>query len=226
MDLGRALALVAGFLACNAYAEQSPKMVVKRQSIEQIEHAIPPQSRTAEAEPFEFMGIGIGSPLVAECPREQLPYAGSVYNLSGLKSACWAADGMRAGSPTDTTNNDSLILLPLDSKRPTGTGSVRATVVDGKVEGLTISTDGFAHAQEIFEQLKQKLGKPTHQDTVQVVSGVGAKFSSPRALWELPGVYVSFNGIVGAVNTGIIIVRTDEETRREEARALQRAKSF
>ncbi|WP_439449798.1 hypothetical protein [Stenotrophomonas sp. ATs4] len=226
MDLGKALALVAGCVVCNAYAEQPPKLMVKPQSIELSKRPTQSQSREADAETFEFMGIGIGAPLVPECPRERLPYAGSVYDLSGRKSACWAANGMRAGSPTDTRNNESLILLPLDSKRPIGTGSVTATVVDGKVEGLTISTDGFAHAQEIFEQLKQKLGKPSLQDTVQVVSGVGANFSSPRAVWELPGVYIRFNGIVGAVNTGLIIVSTDEERKREEARKLQRAKSF
>ncbi len=175
---------------------------------------------------FEFMGIVLGAPVVPECPQEQIPYAGAVYKLEAAQSACWAATGMRPGSQTDIRNNELLTVVPLSNKRPTGTGSVSAVVVNGVVEGLSISTDGFVHAQELFEQLKQKLGKPSQQDSVQVVSGVGAKFVSPRAVWQLPGVYVQFNGIVGDVNTGIILVYTDAGKAREAARQQQREKSF
>lgn len=61
---------------------------------------------------------------------------------------------------------------------------------------------------------------------MQLVSGVGANFVSPRAVWELPGTYVQFNGIVGAVNSGIILVYTEKGKAREAARQQQRAKSF
>lgn len=224
MDWRKALLLVACSGVGTANADAPPLVVVKREPIQA--DAGSPRAEVPIGTPFEFMGIMVGAPLGPECPQEQIPYAGSVYKLEAAKTACWAALGMQPGARTDTRNNDNLTVVPLSNKRPTGTGSVSAVVVNGVVEGLSVSTDGFVHAQELFEQLKQKLGTPSKQDTVKVISGVGASFTSPRAVWELPGAYVQFNGIVGAVNTGIILVYTDAEKAREQARQQQRAKSF
>ncbi|QGL94590.1 hypothetical protein FEO92_20255 [Stenotrophomonas maltophilia] len=224
MDWRKALVLLAGGIIGTAHAAPPPLVVIKKGTDETspVERSI---GATAGA-PFEFMGITLGAPLGPECPREQIPHAGAVYDLSAAKSACWVAMGMQPGARTNTVNNDLLTVVPLSNKRPIGTGSVTAVIVNGVVEGLTISTDGFVHAQELFEQLKQKLGAPTKHDTVQVVSGVGANFSGPRAVWELPGTYVQFNGIVGAVNSGLIQVYTEKGKAREAARQQQRAKSF
>ncbi|MBH1622421.1 hypothetical protein [Stenotrophomonas maltophilia] len=224
MDWRKAFVFLAGGVIGAAHAAAQPLVVVKEGTKETnpVERSL---AATAGA-PFEFMGITLGAPLGPECPREQIPNAGAVYNLGAAKSACWVATGMQPGARTNTINNDLLMVVPLSNKRPTGTGSVTAVVVNGVVEGLTISTDGFVHAQELFEQLKVKLGAPTKHDTVQVVSGVGANFVGPRAVWELPGTYVQFNGIVGAVNSGIILVYTEKGKAREAARQQQRAKSF
>ncbi|MBA0348378.1 hypothetical protein JAK62_19525 [Stenotrophomonas maltophilia] len=224
MDWRKAVVLVAVGVVGTAHAAAPPLVVIKKEATESS--AVGRSADATAGTPFEFMGITLGAPLGPECPREQIPYAGAVYNLGAAKSACWVAMGMQPGARTDTVNNDLLTLVPLSNKRPTGTGSVTAVVVNGVVEGLTISTDGFVHAQELFEQLKQKLGAPTKHDTVQVVSGVGANFAGPRAVWELPGTYVQFNGIVGAVNTGVIQVFTNTGKAREAARQQQRAKSF
>lgn len=219
MDWRKGLVLLAGCAMGTATAaDQRPRF----EPIETI--GLP--AKVNQTPVFEFMGIEVGGALGPECPVEHLPYAGAVYKTDTATTACWMASNMRSGSETNLRNNAELRIVPMSNKRPLGTGAVFASVVGGKVAGLTVSTDGFVHAQEIFEQLKLKLGKPTTEDTVQVVSGVGAKFTSPRASWDLPGVQVQFNGIVNAVNTGIITVRTNAEKTREQARRLQEAKSF
>ena len=219
MDWREVLVLLVGCAAGTASAaDQRPRF-------EPIEvSGLPVKVNQAPA--FEFMGIEVGGKLGPECPVEHIPYGGAVYKTEAATTACWMASNMRPGSETNLRHNPELSIVPLRNKRPVGTGVVFASVVGGKVEGLTVTTDGFAHAQEIFEQLKLKLGMPTTEDTAQVVSGVGAKFTSPRASWDLPGVQVQFNGIVNAVNTGIITVRTTAEKNREQTRRLQDAKSF
>ncbi len=219
MDWGKVLVLL---LVC---ASGTVAAADKRLRFEPIEASGLP-AKVNQVPAFEFMGIEVGGRLGPECPMEHIPYGGAVYKTEAATSACWMASNMRPGSETNLRHNPELSIVPVRNKRPVGTGVVFASVVDGKVAGLTVTTDGFAHAQEIFEQLKLKLGKPTTEDTAQVISGVGAKFTSPRASWDLPGVQVQFNGIVNAVNTGIITVRTTAEKNREQARRLQDAKSF
>jgi len=205
--------LVVGVIGA-ASAEVPPLVVVKRQPVAPKSEAMNPPD-TSMSSRFEFMGIELGAPVVPECPTEQIPYAGPVYDLKPTNGACWTATGMRPTSRTDIVNNESLSIMPMPNKRPTGTRQVTAVVVNGVIEGLTVGTDGYVHAQELFEQLKQKLG-----------TGVGAKFSSPRAVWELPNAQVKFNGIVGSVDSGLIVVRTPADQARDNARQEARAKSF
>jgi len=171
------------------------------------------------------MGISVGDRLVPECPTER-SYGGLLYNVAARDSACWATFTMRPDPRLNTRNNNALPIAPVDNKRPTGTRAVTAIVVNGRIEGLKIETDGFQHGQQLFGQLQQKLGKPTWQEMGQVISGVGAKFSSPRAVWELPNAYVEFNGILGTVDSGLIVVFTPEQRAREVARHAEQAKSF
>lgn len=226
MDWRRTLVLLAGAMVGSASAQLPPLVVVKKVAAQEGAQPEAAAADVATAMPFEFMGITLGAPLVPECPREQIPHAGAVYDLSAIESACWATSSMRPDSKTNTRNNTNLTVVPPSSKRPTGTRQVTASVVDGAVVGLSISTDGFVHAKELFEQLKQKLGEPTLQDEVQVTSGVGATFAAPRAVWELPGAYVKFNGIVQAVNSGLIVVYTPAERARVLAREKENAKTF
>lgn len=226
MDWRKAMVILVGASIGTAFAQAPPLVVVKKV-------AEAPRAQQAAAtvvstggKPFEFMGIIVGAPLVSECPRSRAPRAEMIYDLSAAQTACWATATMRADSRTDARNNAHLTVVPLGSKRPTGTKEVTASVVDGVVEGLSISTDGFVHSRELFDQLKQKLGEPTLQDEVQVTSGVGATFSSPRAVWDLPDVYVKFNGIIGSVNHGLIVVYTHAEKERALAREQASAKSF
>ncbi len=225
MEWRKSLVLLALGAIGTVGAQAPAPSEVKRQAIS-VEKAN--TSRRSDERPntgFEFMGIFVGGRLVRECPVEQL-YGGAIYDLSSLETACWATSNMRQGPRPNLRNNDALTVVPVSKKRPTGTRTVTAVVVDGRIEGLRVETDGFQHAQQLFEQLQQKLGKPTIQGTSDVVSGVGAKFSSPEAVWNLPNVYVHFSGIVGAVDSGLILVYTPEQQAREAARQKAQTKSF
>ncbi len=226
MDWRKCYVLLAAGVMGTAWAESPPIVVVKSKTSQQSATLSSPATPTAMPARFEFMGIEVGAPVVPECPTEQIPYAGPVYEFKTASGACWTASGMRPTNRTDVVNNDSLSIMPLANKRPTGTRRVTAIVVNGQIEGLEVETDGYVHAQDLFEQLKQKLGTPTLQDEIQVTTGVGAKFSSPRALWSLPAAHIKFNGIVGTVDSGLIVVRTPAEQEREDARQKQRAKTF
>jgi len=225
MDLRKSLVLLTLGVIGTAGAQTPAPGEVKRQAIS-VEKAN--TSRRSDERPntgFEFMGIFVGGRLVRECPIERV-YGGAIYDLSSIESACWATMSMRQNPRPNLRDNDALPVVPVDKKRPTGTRSVRAVVVDGRIEGLRVETDGFQHAQQLFEQLQQKLGKPTIQGTSEVVSGVGAKFSSPEAVWNLPEVYVHFSGIVGAIDSGLISIYTPEQQARESARQEAQTKSF
>lgn len=225
MDWRKSLVLLVLGAVGTVDAQTPAPREVKRQAIS-VENTN--TSRRSDERPdtgFEFMGIVVGGRLVRECPIEQL-YGGAIYDLSSLESACWATSSMRQSPRPNLRNNDALTVVPVAKKRPTGTRAVTAIVVDGRIEGLRVETDGFQHAQELFEQLQQKLGKPTIQGTSDVVSGVGAKFSSPEAVWNLPNVYVHFSGIVGAIDSGLISVYTPEQQAREAMRQEAQTKSF
>ena len=225
MDWRKSLVLLVLGAVGTVDAQTPAPSEVKRQAIS-VENTN--TSRRSDERPdtgFEFMGIVVGGRLVRECPIEQL-YGGAIYDLSSLESACWATSSMRQSPRPNLRNNDALTVVPVAKKRPTGTRAVTAIVVDGRIEGLRVETDGFQHAQELFEQLQQKLGKPTIQGTSDVVSGVGAKFSSPEAVWNLPNVYVHFSGIVGAIDSGLISVYTPEQQAREAMGQEAQTKSF
>ena len=225
MDWRKSLVLLALGAVGTVGAQTPDPSEVKRQAIS-VEKAN--TSRRSDERPnngFEFMGIFVGGRLVRECPVKQL-YGGAIYDLSSLETACWATSDMRQDPRPNLRNNDALTVVPVSKKRPTGTRTVTAVVVDGRIEGLMVETDGFQHAQQLFEQLQQKLGKPTTQGTSDVVSGVGAKFSSPEAVWNLPNVYVRFSGIVGAIDSGLILVYTPEQQAREAQRQKAQTKSF
>nr|WP_313268988.1 hypothetical protein [Stenotrophomonas geniculata] len=232
MEWRKVVVLAVGGLIGSAHAQSGSLPEIKRQTIG-LES--PNKIRKAGAADggeeavagtgFEFMGIALGRPLVRECPQERA-YGGNLYNISSRTEACWATFSMRPDPRLNTRNNRSLPIAPMDNKRPTGTHAVTAIVVDGRIEGLNVETDGFRHANELLEQLQQKLGKPTLQETTEVISGVGAKFTSPKAVWDLPDAYVQFNGIVGTVDAGLIVVFTPAQRAREMARQVENAKSF
>lgn len=227
MDWRKTLVLVIGSTIGSVSAQAPPPLVVVKEVVGPARaQTSAAAASSSPAATFEFMGINVGAPLVRECAKKHIPYGGAIYDLSASESACWATASMRPSASTNTRNNESLTIVPPSKKRPTGTAQVTASIVDGSVEGLTVLTDGFVHAQQLFEQLKQKLGEPTVQDVVQVTSGVGATFSSPRAVWELPNAYVKYNGIIGEVNSGLILVYTYAEKERVLAREKERAKSF
>ncbi|MDJ1520550.1 hypothetical protein MF545_00445 [Stenotrophomonas maltophilia] len=232
MDWRKVAVLAVGGLIGSVHAQSGYLSDIKRQAIgleapNKIGRGGSKEAGgdSAPATGFEFMGIILGGPLVRECPQERA-YGGNLYDVASRKTACWATFSMRPDPRLNVRNNRSLPIAPMDSKRPTGTHAVTAIVVDGRIEGLNVETDGFRHANELLEQLQQKLGKPTFQESAEVISGVGAKFSSPRAVWDLPDAYVQFNGIVGTVDAGLIVVFTQAQRAREIARQSENAKTF
>lgn len=232
MEWRKVAVLAVGGLMGSAHAQSGSLPEIKRQAIGLESHHNVRKADASEAARvadaaagFEFMGITLGGPLVRECPQER-SYGGYIYSVSSRDSACWATFSMRPDPRLNVRNNRALPIAPLDNKRPTGTQAVTAIVVNGRVEGLNVQTDGFRHANELLEQLQKKLGRPTWQETGEVVSGVGAKFASPKAVWELPDAYVQFNGIVGTVDAGLIVVYTPAQKAREMARQAENASSF
>jgi len=231
MEWRNVAVLAVGGLIGSAYAQSGSIPEVKRQAIGLESHNKVRKADASEAgvearaAGFEFMGITLGGPLVPECPQER-SYGGNLYDVASRTSACWATLSMRPDPRLNVRNNRALPIAPLDNKRPTGTQAVTAIVVNGRIEGLRVETDGFRHANELLEQLQKKLGRPTWQETGEVLSGVGAKFASPKAVWELPDAYVQFNGIIGTVDAGLIVVYTPAQKAREMARQAENASSF
>lgn len=181
---------------------------------------------SAPAASIEFMGVQIGSELVAECRAETAAGLAEFYRMTQADAPCWMSQTGRPGSQEAPRNVDSLPLLIVRDKRPEGTNAVRALVIDGRVEGLWVDTDGFVHQARLLEQLTRKLGTPTKREESEVTAGSGATFTAVSAFWVAPNLNVIFKGLAGRIDEGYISVSSDIGSKHLEAKAASNLKTF
>lgn len=86
----------------------------------------------------------------------------------------------------------------------------------GNLIGLHFLTPGAIAQQLVLEQFKEKYGAPTRVSSRQLQDAMGASYEAISAVWELPLLRISFDGIAGKVETGEVYIDTPQAVTLRE----------
>lgn len=143
-------------------------------------------------------GLEFGKPLpLPKCPISQT--LGSV-NIFSQSFVC-----------VDEGSWGTSIVFPYDKMPSIGKSpSIRATIKNGVLAGLTIYTFGASTQDSVFDSLQDKFGKPTTTSKEMNQNAYGAQFSGINALWKNSDINVEFWGVFRKVDTGVVWIETPE----------------
>lgn len=170
----------------------------------------------------KIYGFTLGQPLpLSECRKTSV--AGRLTYLAPTDTPCVKVNLDVPREPLDvqTTSKNVSIVFPAN-KAPANSAysQVTAMLRGGSLEAITVSTQGYATQQLVYDDLVAKYGPPTTASNVPL-QGAGATLSGGiNARWERPDVVVEFLGVSGGAHTGTLRVMT--RTGAEEInKALQ-----
>lgn len=86
----------------------------------------------------------------------------------------------------------------------------------GNLIGLHFLTPGANAQQVVLDQFEEKYGPPTRVTSRQVQNAMGASFGAISAVWELPLLRISFEGIARKIETGEIFIDTPQAVALRE----------
>ncbi|MEP7364174.1 MAG: hypothetical protein ABI972_13040 [Acidobacteriota bacterium] len=102
---------------------------------------------------------------------------------------------------------------------------VSAELDNGRLVGISATTDGLQVEQEAGGELRAKYGtRHSRQQRFNTRTDTGAKFETWDFFWDLPGLRVEYYVINGNVNRGLLIVQTEEAYQRRLARVREEKK--
>lgn len=77
------------------------------------------------------------------------------------------------------------------------------------IEGVWVSTTGIESQEYLFSKLREKYGKPSSMQRVEIQTMMGLKATKIKATWSAPnGVTIDFSGVGDRINEGGIYVNT------------------
>jgi hypothetical protein len=183
------------------------------------------QTKTVDATVF---GFHLGEKLtVPECPFEtrNMLYVddSSVAAYLGIplsKSVCFEhSDPALVGHPLQT-EHDVRLQFP-DGASPAISGNVYATVIDGSLEAMKIWTPGYSVQASDLNILKAKYGTPSSISISREQNSFAAQYENVHARWHRGDVSVAFDGVVGRVDQGLIVIGTKKGSAFLAALAAQ-----
>lgn len=98
-------------------------------------------------------------------------------------------------------------------------------LLDGAVEEVQIKTKGNLYQQDVLNVLTKKYGKPTRLATEMLTNSYGVKVDSVNAHWKLTGLHITFWGVLGSADSGMLIFQTDKAKKHEQEIENQKAKN-
>ncbi|MFT3762681.1 MAG: hypothetical protein QM761_08735 [Pseudoxanthomonas sp.] len=180
-----------------------------------------------EAPSLDLAGISFGQPVtMKECPSEIILRDYRSYKSDmGLKpedKPCWKHT--YRGKPLEPLPQNGKINIITSTDYP-GVKDITAQIVNGSVEGITLITYGKNWQDRIFDNLSQKYGTPTTNETTTEQNMMGAKFSNIVAEWKFTNLNVSFAGIMSDIHTGIVSATTPTGERADEVERQEKKNS-
>ena len=190
--------------------------------------AKPKQShQLAPAPSLDLAGLTFGQPItMKECPSEILLRDYRNYKSDmGLKpedKPCWKHT--YRGKPLEPLPQSGKVNVIASADYP-GVKDITAQLVNGSVEGITLITYGKNWQDRIFDNLRQKYGSPSTNETTTEQNMMGAKFSNIVAEWKFTNLSVRFAGIMSDIYTGIVSASTPLGERADEAKRQEQKDS-
>ncbi len=93
-------------------------------------------------------------------------------------------------------------------------GYLDAQIVDGKLERVSIYTNGLETGRDFLNILKEKYGTPTSYEQFTVQNKLGTTFDSFYSEWDLEGIYLHFDPAFGSLDHGAALIETRENHKR------------
>lgn len=178
-------------------------------------------------------GIELGQAAnLQECEKERA--FGSIrYKYEPTNTPCWQASIFDQGGKLkldlgEMPQNTSVEVNFGRKAIPDGIYHVgKVTTMVGKIEDVTLETQGVDRQQEIYELLAAKWGQPTSTNVERLQNGFGARYDSVEAFWALQGISIQYVGMLNH-EQGLIIFRSDASNAqmRERDKKLRGAESF
>lgn len=164
------------------------------------------------AEPPDMLAYGfqIGAPLsLSEC-EHQLMAGKKFYAL--VRSACLQIGlfGTSTATPVFPDSPGVWIHFPIGNAPVHASGyAIKPLVLDGKLQLLSIPTQGLLAQTRVLADLITKYGQPTKQSRVALQNQRGASFDAIVATWDFsPALVVEFLGSAGRVDYGTVEIGT------------------
>lgn len=162
-------------------------------------------------------GLKLGEPI----PLPECPWNATFRYAPATKEPCMIYG--RATDRRDPASPDRRIDFPYSqSPSLSAKGYVFGTVVNGRLEAVTIPTRGINAIPSTMAALQAKYGEPSSVRKYAVQNRVGAQFESATATWEFPELSVVYLGTVGVLDEGEIIISTPTGTAERDRQNEQR----
>jgi len=167
---------------------------------------------------MKVFGLQLGEKFsLSECAKDGMGYDLITNRL------CFERYPTKENENTPIDNATVLIRFPLSAKpEMLKDTAVAATLIEGKLEGLSFNTFGVSTQDEDLDRLKTKYGEPGDTKPLKVQNRFGASFNSVIAIWTLANLHVSFASAVTTLDEGLVIVDTDKGSERR-SKALKEA---
>lgn len=167
---------------------------------------------SAQAPPPSVWGLTFLEPLsVPEClllrPRRMEPRYSPANTTTQL---CFERNLTNTGSAAPLGDENVLLRWPIPIRPPMVNGTTLAAyLLDGRLERLAFSTDGYSSQERDLAELTQKLGEPSTQTTSTKQNAFGAQYESITAQWSLGDVItVTFTGTTHRIDEGRVVLAT------------------
>lgn len=160
-------------------------------------------------------GIQIGAPLqLAECPKL---VAGSTAIYKGSNAPCIQEIFPKA-APGNFATGGMIAFPPGQWPAQAAGGRIGVSIVAGNVAVLVVPTSGFNAQQRIYDDLVAKYGQPASRATIPMQNAIGARIEGIGATWHAGSVDVLFNGVIGKVDQGQLLIGTPAGIAERQAR--------
>jgi len=216
------LLLVLALSACNQQSEKTADASPQ-----------PQPTPVKEIPSKQIGGIELGQPAnLQECDKERA--FGSIrYKYEPTNTPCWQASIFDQGGKLkldlgEMPQNTSIEVNFGRKAIPDGIYFVgKVTTIAGKIEDVTLETQGIDRQQEVYELLTAKWGQPSSTNVEKLQNGFGARYDSVEAFWALQGISIQYVGMLNH-EQGLIIFRSDASNAqmRERDKKLRGAESF
>jgi hypothetical protein len=168
-----------------------------------------------KAPDMTVFGIPLGQRFaLPECRKEK--FLKSVTYLPA-RTICFQRGYGKESQSGPVLEGDISIEFPI-MELPLGVtgGSLGGTIIDGSLEGVIVGTSGLSYQYIMLEKLKGKYGEPSLFLPRRVQNRLGAEFDTFTANWIFDNLIITFNGVDGSLDHGLVTIGTKKGAEYRE----------